>query len=140
MSRRILIVDDDDAVRIAIRALLLRHGHEASCAKNGKEGLEMIGVLEPDLVICDIIMPDKEGIETILDIKRLYSAIKIVAISGGGRMSSHWVLELATECGADETLAKPFSSEDFIVAVHRQLNGTTVANNAISADNASRGS
>jgi DNA-binding response OmpR family regulator len=127
MSQRILVIDDDEAVRLTVQLLLERQGYEIGCATNGEEGLDMIEAFKPDLVITDIIMPMKEGIETIREIRRLHPAVKIVAMSGGGRLTSVSVLELASKFGADDVVHKPFVSDGFIAAVRGVLDGSTHA-------------
>jgi DNA-binding response OmpR family regulator len=128
MSQRILVIDDDEAVRLTVQLLLERHGYKIGCATNGAEGLDMIEAFEPDLVITDIIMPMKEGIETIREIRRLHPAVKIIAMSGGGRLTSVSVLELASKFGADDVVHKPFLSDGFLAAVRRVLDCTIRGN------------
>ena len=119
--QRILIIDDDDAVRLTIRLLLHKHGYEVGCATNGKEGLEMIGVFKPDLVISDIIMPEKEGIETIRDIRGEVPDAKIIAISGGGRIGNTDFLKIARQLGASDIVAKPLDPDHFLDVVKNCL-------------------
>lgn len=118
---RILIVDDEDLVRLTLRQFLERAGHEVFEAGDGNEGLRQIEVCRPELVISDIIMPDREGIETIHKIRQDYPAVKIIAISGGGRIGATDFLEIAARVGADRTLAKPFTRDILIDAVNQCL-------------------
>lgn len=120
-SRRILVIDDEDMTRETIAMMLEDDGYEIRGAADGNLGLQMIEAFQPHLVITDIIMPNKEGIETIMDIRQRWPALRIIAISGGGRTSNLDFLEVATKFGADETLAKPFSVEDLVAAVKRVL-------------------
>lgn len=115
---RILIVDDEELVRLTIRQFLERAGHEVTEAGNGNEGLRQVEAVRPDLVISDIIMPDREGIETIHKIRQDHPGIKIIAISGGGRIGTTDFLEIAAKVGADRTLAKPFTRDTLLQAVN----------------------
>jgi CheY-like chemotaxis protein len=120
----ILVIDDETEVRYAIRAVLEDQGHEVSEAETGTAGLTAINdAKDPyDLVICDIIMPDKEGIETIVEIKQRLPEQKIVAISGGGRIKKEDYLAVAAAVGATYTVSKPFDAEtltDMVNAILR---------------------
>ena len=114
----ILLIEDDEAVRDFIREVLLGAGYFVSAAGNGKEGLAAIKS-DPDIgmVITDIVMPEKEGIETIIEIKQSWPQIKIIAISGGGRICAEDYLHIASELGADITLKKPFARHELLGAV-----------------------
>src|SRR5260221_4424854 len=83
----ILVIDDEAAVRTLIRQILEEEGHQVDEATDGEEGLARLQSTHIDLVITDIFMPHKEGIETILALRRQFPNVKIVAISGGGRQS-----------------------------------------------------
>ena len=91
---RILVIDDDHHILLMIKKMLERAGFEVDLAANGDEGLELFKKLSVDLVITDIIMPEKEGLETIREMKRLRSDLKIIAMSGGGKVSSDNYLNL----------------------------------------------
>ena len=105
-------------------------GYDVITAVNGKKGLQLLNLESNiDLVISDLIMPEKEGIETILEIKRDFSHIRILAISGGGRGDSQNYLLLAKKLGADLTLSKPFIKQELLEAVqelleHRKVRGS----------------
>ena len=118
---RILIIEDDSAVREFLESLLERAGFEAVTAANGKEGVEIFNASTVDLVITDIIMPEKDGIETIMDMKRLNPTLKVIAISGGGRSEPEDYLHSARLLGADQTVKKPFNNEDILRAVRALL-------------------
>jgi CheY-like chemotaxis protein len=107
----ILVIDDESEVRYAIRAVLEDQGHKVDEADTGTAGLAAITDHPFDLVICDIIMPDKEGIETIVEIKQRLPQQKIVAISGGGRIKKEDYLAVAAAVGATYTVSKPFDAE-----------------------------
>jgi DNA-binding NtrC family response regulator len=111
---KILVVDDDDAIRTTLQNFLLEYGYEASSASNGKEALKLIARDIPDLVIIDLIMPEKEGIETIFELQKKYKEIKIIAMSGGGMISADGYLEIVQKAGVKHTLAKPFETEKLL--------------------------
>jgi YesN/AraC family two-component response regulator len=90
-------------------------------ASDGNEALESYRNIPADLVVTDIIMPNKEGSETILEFRRSYGDVKIVAMSGGGRNSSQDYLKLARTFGANLTLSKPFTNQEFLDAVNSAL-------------------
>ncbi|MEI7635803.1 MAG: response regulator [Syntrophus sp. (in: bacteria)] len=120
---RILIIDDDDQFRIMLRKILEKAGYNSiKEAANGSTGMKIFRQHPFDLVITDIIMPDKEGIEMITELTRDYPNIKIIAMSGGGRIGPQGYLEMAEHLGASRTLAKPFKHSDLIAAVQEILN------------------
>lgn len=121
MMQRILIIDDDHHILLMIKKMLERAGFEVDLASNGNEGLELFKKMPVDLVITDIIMPEKEGLETIREMKRLRPDLKIIAMSGGGKVSSDNYLNTAKIFGASRTLAKPFSQKQMVSAVQDLL-------------------
>ena len=118
---KILLVEDDDEVRSVLKTLLQEEGHEVSEAAEGNAALEQFLNMTADLVVMDIVMPDKEGLETIIDLKRTHPDVKIMAMSGGGRTSPQDYLDMAKRLGAIEVIAKPFSIDDFLRCVNRAL-------------------
>ena len=120
---KILIIDDDDKFRVMVKIMLENSGYEnIEEAENGYIGIKLIRKSHFDLVITDIIMPDKEGIETIMEIKKDYPAIKIIAMSGGGKIGADSYLQMAGHLGAGRTLEKPFHQSELIDAVRELLN------------------
>jgi len=115
--QRILIIDDDHHILLMIKKMLERAGYEVDLASNGNEGLDLFKRIQADLVITDIIMPEKEGLETIREMKRLSPDLKIIAMSGGGKISADNYLETAKIFGASRVLAKPFSQKTMVMAV-----------------------
>jgi DNA-binding response OmpR family regulator len=106
---RILIIDDDPQLRRLLARILHADGHEVIEASNGADGLARFAASPPALVITDILMPEKEGIETIRDLRRLAPTVPIIAISGGGAsQKSMKFLDMAAKLGATVALAKPF--------------------------------
>jgi DNA-binding response OmpR family regulator len=118
---RLLIVDDDPGIVALLKQALEAEGHEIQTAENGVRALERQRETPSDLMIVDILMPEKDGLETIRDIRKLTPGIRILAMSGGGRVSPENYLPIAQMLGADETLAKPFSLVELRAAVKRLL-------------------
>jgi CheY-like chemotaxis protein len=117
---RILLVDDDEALRRLLRLTLEKMGHVLSEAGNGLEALALQKSEPVDVLLTDLIMPEKEGMETIKEFRLKYPAVRIIAMSGGGRGSATDYLKFAKMLGADSVLAKPFSNQmmaDAIAAV-----------------------
>ena len=113
----ILVVDDDAQVLDVMSEMLKLEGHQVTLAENGKQAVAQVEAGPFDLVITDLIMPEKEGLETIADIRKLRGDVPIIAISGGGRVGPTDYLETARFIGADTTLAKPFGRQELITAV-----------------------
>lgn len=117
----ILAIDDDDTVRLSVRFALEDAGHEVDEAANGLTGVNRMRARQADLVITDIFMPEKEGLETIDDIRHEYPQTKIIAISGGGSMDPLEYLEIARHLGADRALFKPFDIKQLESTVNELL-------------------
>ena len=109
---RILIIDDEEDIRLTVRLALESMGHDVTEAVNGNDGLQHFSAEQNDLVITDILMPDKEGIETIIELKKIQPDLKVIVMSGGGRINATHVLETAKRLGANVALKKPFSIAD----------------------------
>jgi DNA-binding NtrC family response regulator len=118
---RILLIEDDENVRTVLFLTLAHHGHTVIEARNGREGLELFRSASIDLVITDIVMPEKEGFEVLMKIRRKNPALKIIAISGGGLHNAAHYLHTAKLLGAAKVLAKPFSNETLMAAVNELL-------------------
>ena len=106
---RILLIDDDPLVLETLTGGLIAAGHEVVPASDGDEGLALLSRESIDIVVTDIIMPRREGIETILELRARQADVPIIAISGGGRNSNLQFLKVAEKLGATRTLQKPFS-------------------------------
>ncbi|PLW79197.1 response regulator [Cohaesibacter celericrescens] len=104
----VLVIEDNKEFRLLLRDLLEEAGCRVVEAEDGKEGFDIAEKNDFDLVITDILMPNQEGIETIIGLKKLNPLSKIVAISGGGATQNMTFLELAKKLGAYRTLQKPF--------------------------------
>lgn len=109
---RVLVIDDEEDVRQLLATGLGVDGHTVFEAADGDEGIAMLARQAVDLVITDIVMPNKEGIETIIELRRTHPGLKIIAISGGGIMSGPDTLRVARSLGAHATMRKPFRVAD----------------------------
>ena len=118
---KILVIDDNVVVRNTIIQMLESEGYEVVSAEDGRRGLSVFRSEKTDLVITDIIMPEKEGIETIRDIRGEAPDTKIIAISGGGRMGNTDFLKIARQLGASDVIAKPLDPDHFISVVRDRL-------------------
>lgn len=114
---RILVIDDEADVRQLVAALLSTAGHDVCQAAEGYEGEALASAFAPDLAIVDLLMPQREGLETILALRRGWPALKILAISGGGRLGTLDFLTVAPYFGADAVLAKPFDRAQLLAVV-----------------------
>jgi DNA-binding response OmpR family regulator len=108
MSRKVLIVEDEPELLTLMADAFRRADIEVYTARNGEVGLELFRAVRPDLVITDIVMPAKEGVSLIIDIKKTDSNVPVIAISGGGARSCKDYLHWAKELGAALVLQKPF--------------------------------
>ncbi len=117
----ILIVDDEPALRKIVRQMIESEGHVVVEADNGRAALNVFRARNPEIVITDIVMPQKDGIEMIAELRRESPAVRVVAISGGGRTRNLDVLRLAERAGADVVLAKPFTRVELIDALERAV-------------------
>ena len=111
---RVLLVDDDVMFREMLNRSLTQAGYMVTQAGDGLEAMAVLRQDEFDITITDMLMPDKQGYETIIDIKRMYPEMKIIAMSGGNRNPNAWqTLVNAKKIGADQILVKPFHLVDF---------------------------
>lgn len=106
---RVLIIDDDELVLETMELALAGAGHDVQSARDGAEALKIALAMRPDLVVTDIVMPQREGLETIRALRRDQPEVRIIAVSGGGSSSKGDYLEVARKFGADRVLRKPFT-------------------------------
>ncbi|HER62686.1 MAG TPA: response regulator [Desulfobacteraceae bacterium] len=118
---RVLIIDDDEQIRVLLQQMMQWAGFDVLVAENGKIAMQMQSEQPADLVITDLIMPEQEGLETISKLKKEYAGIKIIAISGGGRIGPEAYLPAALELGADKVFSKPFDVQEVVAAVKELL-------------------
>jgi CheY-like chemotaxis protein len=107
-----------------LRQLVERNGHEVTEASGGKEGIQLYRENPTDLIITDLIMPGKDGIETIQELKKEFPDIKIIAVSGGGRLGPQDYLHLAKMLGAQRTLSKPIELPELLKAIEELMNSS----------------
>ena len=117
----VLVVEDDALVRQAVEILLKDHGFRVVTAVDGIDGLRKFREVVPDVVLTDIIMPNKEGIALTMELRRERPEARIIVMSGGGRMGNSDYVTIATNLGADIGLRKPFDDEQLISAVRALL-------------------
>lgn len=120
----VLIVDDEEAIRRLIRETLEQAGYHVHEASDGKEGLARYRQSPADLVIMDILMPDQDGLESILTLRREFPKARIVAITGGSDMIGILnFLDVARMLGARRTLQKPFEMKQLLDTVQAEIDG-----------------
>ncbi len=124
---RILVVDDEEQVRRFLKRILDRTDHDVVEAKDGDEAVDLARTLRPDLLITDLFMPNREGLETIQEFRTMYPAIKIIVISGGGRTNNLDFLSVAERFGAERAIQKPFEAAEILDAIEELLGGVVDA-------------
>ena len=118
----ILVVDDDSQVREVLKILLSMAGHEVYEASTAKKAIESYKQHPVDIIITDILMPDKDGLELIQEVRRLNPGAKIIAMSGGGQIGSQEYLSWAKKFGAKHHLSKPIPRKELLEVVEAVLN------------------
>lgn len=119
--KSILLVEDDDALRGLLAKVLRRGGFEVLEATNGIEAETKLETTKVDLILSDLLMPGKDGIELLMDLRGKYSHLKIVAMSGGGHTGTGTYLNVAKALGANRTLVKPFENQEMLDLIHKEL-------------------
>jgi DNA-binding response OmpR family regulator len=120
---KILVDDDDTLVRTSLSYSLEDAGHQVVQAGNGDEGLDALNRDTFDAVVLDILMPEREGIETIREIRKKWAALPVLAISGGDKTGWTDFLRMASTLGANDTMSKPFTASDVVDRVLRLVKG-----------------
>lgn len=118
---RILLIEDEAAFRAVLAKMLVHEGHEVFTASNGREAQLHLDNASFDLVITDVLMPEKDGVEIILSLKRTAPGLKVIAMSGGGRIASGDYLAIAARLGASATLEKPFTRHTLLQTLQSVL-------------------
>ncbi len=121
---QILVVEDDPQIRTMLKRMLEEAGYQVSLAGNGRQAIEIFLLQPADLVITDILMPDKDGLETIREMREAHPKLKMIAISGGGQLPAAIFLKMAQTAGAVTTLNKPFGKRALLEAVQQALGPT----------------
>jgi DNA-binding response OmpR family regulator len=119
---RILVIDDDPHIRILIEKFLSDDGHEVDLAENGAVGLKQARLHQYDLVITDVIMPDKDGLDVVMELKRLSPLVRIIVMTGGGaKFDIDTLLHMTKLLKADRGLPKPLDFEKLPLVVREVL-------------------
>lgn len=118
---RILVVDDEPDIRALLETALRIAGHDVVLAIDGNDALARQALTPSDLAIVDIFMPDKEGLETIMELRQQFPRLPIVAMSGGGRSRNQDFLAQAVQLGATRAIAKPFDHQSILTLVDEVL-------------------
>ena len=117
----ILVADDEPLIREVIRALLTSAGHTVVSAKHGLEAAQILAKQRFDLLIADLLMPVRDGIEVIMDARAAYPDMRLIAMSGGGHIGARLYLQIASGLQVDATLVKPFTKDTLLGAVRAAL-------------------
>jgi len=117
----VLVIDDDPVFCRVVEEILEQAGYTVESAGDAQSGISRFGEIDPDLVIVDILMPGKEGIATILELRETHPEARILAMTGGGNFAAAEVLRIAELLGADNSLKKPFEPAALLAAVRRCL-------------------
>ncbi len=121
---RILVIDDEPQIRSMLRLMLERDGYEVVEAPDGIEGIRAYRQKPADLIITDLIMPNKDGIGMIIELQKEFPDVKIIAMSGGGLNKPDGYLKGAKKLGAAYTLTKPIDREKMLRAVKNTIKGS----------------
>ncbi len=117
MSKNILLVDDEESIRKMVRVVLDEEGYAFTEAMSGAEALVFMKNQSFDLIITDVVMPDCDGIELVMTVRKEQPEIKVIVMSGGGRIRANHYLKLAEKLGAARVFEKPFDIAEFREAV-----------------------
>lgn len=118
---RILVIEDDEQTRRMLRQMIERAGYEVEDAGDGLDAIKRMHARPADLVITDLLMPEKDGIETIQELRRDFPDVPVIAISGGGRNGVFDFLPIARQLGATHTFTKPTDRRKLLSAVEEAL-------------------
>jgi len=124
---RIVLIEDDEDLRSVLAETIVRMGHEVFPEADGEAGLQRVRETIPNVVVTDIIMPTKEGVETIIELRRAFPNVAVIAMSGGGRATGEDYLTVARKFGARYTLAKPFTDQELKEALESVLGSRAAA-------------
>jgi DNA-binding response OmpR family regulator len=115
MPSKILLIEDDPTLRFAVSEFLRSEEFDCRDVSSGQEGMELLSEWEPDLIITDLLMPGKDGLQVITEVRELGRAIPILVMTGGGvTITSSPLLDIASTFGANETVLKPFTNSQLL--------------------------
>ncbi|NOX76041.1 MAG: response regulator [Gammaproteobacteria bacterium] len=119
---KILVVDDELQIRVMLKYMLEQDQHDVIEAQNGTDGSRLYRETQPDLIITDLVMPEKNGIDMLLELRKDFPAVCVLAISGGGGITGAFdYLPIAKLVGASDVLRKPFGMQELREAVRKAL-------------------
>ncbi|MDH5230605.1 MAG: response regulator [Gammaproteobacteria bacterium] len=118
---KVLIVDDEESIRGFVKQVVEMQGHEAKEAENGRIAADLYENFQADLVITDLIMPEMDGLELIVHVKKKYPSVKIIAMSGRAALDTRHYLEFANRFGANKILEKPVDMDTLINTIAEVL-------------------
>jgi len=127
MTKNILLVDDEESIRKMVRAVLGEEKYVFTEASNGVEALAIMEAKSFDLIITDVIMPGCDGIELVMTVRKKLPDIKVIVMSGGGRVRADHYLNLAEKLGAARVFEKPFNTAELRGTVSELLSETDPA-------------
>ena len=126
-KRKILVIDDEADICEMTKLLLERAGHEVACTSDSRLAGRMLKEQAFDAVITDMLMPDKDGLEVMADLRRNHPEVRIIASSGGGRVSSDSYLHIARKSGAHALLSKPFTMPELLACIEQAFQPLPIA-------------
>lgn len=126
-KRKILVIDDEADICEMTKLLLERAGHEVACTTDSRLAMRLMDEQPFEAVITDMLMPDKDGLEVMADVRRNHPEVRIIASSGGGRVSSNSYLHIAQKSGAHALLAKPFTYPELVACIEAAFQTAPVA-------------
>jgi len=126
---KILVIDDDNLILYTLTRILERNGYQVVTATDGRRAMAIFRDERPDVVITDIVMPEQEGIETIMLLRQERPEVGVIAISGGARTRNLDYLKMAGSLGADDVIRKPFEAEELLSRLDR-LRAASIAGNS----------
>ena len=121
MSQEILAIDFEKDVLHSVVQWLAERGYAVVVAQTAAEGMRHFVKYAPPVVLVEVLMPEKDGIECLLEIKRSNPEAKVIAMSGGGALERDYILQTAKKLGADDLLAKPFTQEQLCAVIEKAL-------------------
>jgi CheY-like chemotaxis protein len=126
-KRKILVIDDEADICEMTKLLLERAGHDVASTTDSRLAARMLTEQPFDVVITDMLMPDKDGLEVMADLRRHHPEVRIIASSGGGRVSSDSYLHIARKSGAHALLSKPFTLKELLTCLEEAFQTLPVA-------------
>lgn len=116
--KRVLIIEDDEAMCKHLQDLLVHFGYDVRVAHNGNTGLSALKAWQPDLVVLDVFLPERDGFEILIEIRRDHPKMKVLVISGKEHLIYGKSIKFAEQLGANSTLTKPFTTKELEQCIH----------------------